>query len=109
MTLRAKVLGMGGVNSGTPPSREIVEAALRAVADGTLSLRAAAKRFGVDRTTLASYRDGTFFRRKIRRCGECGHVVEMPCLACSTDVKVAALRLHKRQLAKAARRKAAPA
>jgi hypothetical protein len=98
---------MGGVNSGTPPSREIVETALRAVENG-MSLRAAAKRFGVDRTTLASYRDGALFRRKVRRCPECGCVVEMPCLLCSTDVKVAALRAAKRRRVQA-RKKNRPA
>lgn len=95
---------MGGANSGTPPSREIIEAALKDVAAGVLSLRAAAKRYGVDRTTLASYRDGTMFRRKVRRCPECGAVVDMPCLLCSTDVKVAVLRADKRRLVKARRK-----
>jgi ribosomal protein S27AE len=107
-SLRAKVLSMGGVNSGTPPSREIIETALRAVEDGSMSLRTAAKHYGVDRTTLAKYRDGEFFRRKVRRCPECGNVVTMPCLLCSTDVKVAAMHAAKRRLVKA-RRKAAPA
>jgi hypothetical protein len=95
---------MGGANSGTPPSREIIEAALKDVAAGVHSLREAAKRFGVDRTTLAKYRDGEFFRRKVRRCPHCGHVVEMPCLACSTDVLVAAMQAKKRRLVKARRK-----
>lgn len=96
---------MGGVNSGTPPAREIVEAALKAVEHG-LSLRQAAKRFGVCRDTLAHYRDNPhLFRRKVRRCPECGAVVEHPCLRCSIDVKVAVLRRDKARLARARRRK----
>lgn len=96
---------MGGRNSGTPPARELVETALAAVSEGTLSLREAARKFGVDRTTLAKYRDGQFFRRKRRRCPSCGHVVAMPCLACSAAVQTAAARLQKRRLAKAPRRR----
>lgn len=95
---------MGGPGSGTPPAREIVEAALRAVELG-LSLRKAAKRFGVCRDTLAHYRDNPhLFRRKVRRCPDCGNVVLHPCLRCSIDVKVAVLRRDKSRLAKARRR-----
>lgn len=84
---------MGGERSGTSVSREVTLQALRAV-EGGMSLREAARRYGVDRGTLASYRDGEgLFRRLIRRCPECGAIVRMPCVACSPGLqKVAALR-----------------
>lgn len=78
---------MGGRKSGTPPSRELVEQALKSVADGTMSQRAAAKYYGIDRTTLSRYAKHRFFRRKVRRCESCGHVVHMPCVACSHEVQ----------------------
>lgn len=69
-----------------------------------MSLREAARRYGVDRGTLASYRDGqTLFRRLIRRCPDCGAIVRMPCVACSKEVRKAA----KRRLVKARKRAAA--
>lgn len=95
---------MGSATSGTPPAREKVEAALKAVASGQMSLRKAAKHFGVCRDTLAAYRDGAFYRRKVRRCPECGHVVSMPCVACSVEVQRAHRKLEKRRRAAACRR-----
>lgn len=95
---------MGGIRSGKPPSRERLEAALKAVENGQ-SLRSAAKQYHIDRTTLALYRDGRMVRRKERRCPDCGGLVMMPCRRCSTEMKVAAMRLKKRRLA-AVRRKA---
>ncbi len=94
---------MGGPNSGTPPSREQLEQAF-ALIDGGVSYREAARRSGLDRGTLAKYHENRHYRRKVRRCGECGCVVQMPCLRCSTDLKVAVLRRHKRRLGKAPRR-----
>ena len=94
---------MGGAASGTPPSREQLENAF-ALIEGGLSIRETAKRCNIDRTTISKYLADPMFRRKVRRCGECGAVVDMPCLLCSTDLKVAAMHAAKRRLAKARRK-----
>jgi ribosomal protein S27AE len=92
---------MGNHRSGKPPSREKLEQALAAVADGVMSLRTASKHFDIDRTTLAKYRDGAFIRRRERRCPSCGSIVWMPCLRCSSDVLAAEQAAKKRRLARA--------
>jgi transposase-like protein len=96
---------MGGERSGTSVSREVTLQALKAVAGG-MSLREAARHYGVDRGTLASYRDGEgLFRRLIRRCPECGSIVRMPCIACSPEVQQVANARRKKRLVKARRKK----
>ncbi len=93
---------MGGRNSGMPPSREKLEFALTLIEQG-VSIREAARRVGICRDTIARYRDGAQFRNKQRRCPECGVVVTMPCLRCSTELRVAEAKRQKRIRSRAKR------
>ncbi|MGL4513808.1 MAG: helix-turn-helix domain-containing protein [Lacipirellulaceae bacterium] len=87
-------------------SRERVEEALRLVEESGVSVREAARRLGVSRDSLAKYFADPLYRRVQGRCGRCGHVVRLPCGACSLELH--AVVVQRQQRLRSAARRTAP-